>query len=166
MHHEPHRCRGYRWPLAILLLIATQLSATPISVKVKVLQPAPCTINDGNPISVNFDEEGDIVTTRVNGLNYMKKIPYDVQCDKEGPNTLKLQITGVVADLGSNVLMTNKPGLGIALLSNGKPLALNQFIEFTYPNIPPLSAVPIKLQDQALTAGDFSAGAMIEVFYL
>lgn len=147
-----------------LLLMAAQLSATPITVKVKVLQPV-CTINGGNPIIINFNEGEVMVTTRVNGQNYMKNVPYDVQCGKDIPNVLKLKIAGIASDVKTNILMTNKQNLGIALLSNGKPFALNKFIEFTYPNVPQLKAVPIKLQDQPLTAGDFSAGALLEIFY-
>lgn len=140
-----------------------QAVSTSITVNVTVVAPPPCVINDGQAIEVDFGN--DVITTRVDGNNYRRPIPYTVECSDNTSNAMTLEIQGVEAGFGSNVLRTNKPDLGIALFSGNtyEPLELSTPIQFTYPAIPVLTAAPIKRTGSKLTAGAFSAAASIKV---
>jgi type 1 fimbria pilin len=149
-----------------LLLPGTLAQAiTTVTVRITVVAPPPCSINNGRTIEVDFGN--DVLTTRVDGSNYRRPIPYSVQCNGNTTNAMTLMIEGAGAGFGYNVLRTNKPDLGIALFITDAnvPLPLNTRIRFTYPAIPTLSAAPTKRAGSTLTAGAFSAGATIKVDY-
>ncbi|MBU9828525.1 fimbrial protein [Rahnella sp. FC061912-K] len=146
----------------VLPHIAVGANTAIITVKVTVVAPPPCVINGDQPIEVDF---GEVVTTRVDGYNYMREVPYSVQCGGASSNDMVMQIQGIGAAFGTNVLDTNQDNLGIALLNNGEPLPLNSDIKFTYPSLPVLKAVPVKSPNSTLTAGVFSAGATMKVDY-
>ncbi|HHQ6566070.1 TPA: fimbrial protein [Serratia fonticola] len=153
-------------PLAIgvtLLLTSPQVVAvTTVTVKVTVIVPPPCKINGEQPIEVDY---GEVVTTRVEGQNYSRAVPYILECIGATSNDLTLQVEGNPAGFGNNVLATDKASLGIALLSDGKPLRFNSDIKFTYPNKPELQAILTKYPGSTLKAGKFSAGATLKVGY-
>ncbi|WP_261369206.1 fimbrial protein [Yersinia mollaretii] len=171
--HRPLTCRKTafsRWKLmpfflgSILWLTSTlALAQTTLTVKVTVLAAPSCVINGGDPIEVGFGD--DVVTTRVDGHNYMQVIPANVRCSGLTNDSLRLRVQGNPAYFGTNVLATEQDDLGIALMSNGKPLRLNDNIQFTYPDVPVLSAVPVKYTETKLAAGQFSAGATLTVEY-
>ena len=48
--------------------------AATVKVSVTVMQPLPCTINDGRPIEVDFGDE--VMTTRINGHFYRVPIGF------------------------------------------------------------------------------------------
>lgn len=151
---------------AILLQgMPAQAETTFVQVQVTVVAPPPCVINGGQTLEVDFGNE--IFTTRVDGNNYRQPIPYTVECSDYSTNAMTLEVQGVEAGFGANVLHTNKPDLGIALFSGNanEPLKLGTPIQFTYPAIPVLSAVPIKRPGSKLTAGDFLTAATIKVDY-
>ncbi len=159
------RCNRMRF-LLVNIFLFTSMSAvalTTLTIKAIVLAKPSCVINGGDPIEVKF--RNDIVSTRVNGYNYMEEIPAKVQCSGLTSDSLRLKIQGESAYFGSNVLATEQDDLGIALLSNGRPLRLNNNIPFTYPNVPLLNAVPVKIQGAKLISGKFSASATLTVEY-
>lgn len=156
------------WPgcgLAALMLFGPQVQAavTSIKVTVTILAKPSCIINNNNMIEVNFGS--DVMTTRIDG-NYKKQpVAYKVECQNLQNNGMKMQVQGIGAGFDSNVLKTNKDGLGIALLYNGSRQPLNRWINFTYPNLPTLEAVPVKQVGVTLNGGVFSAGATMQVEY-
>lgn len=152
------------WLGSILLLVSSLATAiTTVTIKVTVVAPPPCVINGDRPIEVNFDE---VVTTRVDGYNYIREVPYSVQCTGATSNDMVMQIQGTTANFGSdNVLATNQPNLGIALLNSGNAQPLNSDFSFTYPNLPVLKAVPVGSPGSTLQAGAFSAAATMKVYY-
>ncbi len=159
-------CRDLVWLFLVSMLLFTSpvaLAVTTLTVKVTVLAAPSCVINGGNPIEVRFSDE--VVTTRVDGYNYTEVIPAHVTCSGLTRDSLRLKVQGTPAYFGTNVLATEQDDLGIALLSNGKPLRLNENIQFTYPDVPVLSAVPVKYTGAKLAAGQFSAGATLTVEY-
>lgn len=126
-------------------------------------EPLACTVNSGKSISVNFGN--DLVTTKVDGSNYIRTIDYTLDCKGNSKNTMKMKIAGAPAPFDSTVLMSTKNNeLGIALRANGAPLAVGSWLNFTYPNKPTLQAVPVKAAG-TLSAGFFSAGATLLVEY-
>lgn len=133
-----------------------------VTVKVTVVAPPPCVINDDRPIDVAF---GDVMTTRVDGDNYKMPVNYTLSCTDAPSNAMKLQVKGTGAAFDATVLQTNKTGLGIELRQGDSKLAVNDWLNFTYPNKPELWAVPVKQTGATLTGGEFSAGATMAVDY-
>lgn len=150
--------------LAGLLIALPFLSGavTTVTVKVTVLVPPPCTINDDRPIEVEF---GDVMTTRVDGNNYRMPVNYSLICTGGSSNAIKIQVQGSGASFDSTVLQTNRAGLGIELQRGNNKLAVNSWLNFNYPDKPELWAVPVKQNSVALTGGEFTAGATMKVAY-
>ncbi|MFI8416179.1 fimbrial protein [Serratia sp. NPDC078593] len=148
--------------LAVLPQIAVGANVATVEVKVNVLAAPPCTINDNKVIAVEF---GEVMTTRVDGKNYRIPVDYTMSCTAGSPNALKLQIQGTAAPFDSTVLQTNKAGLGIELQQGSTKLAINHWLNFTYPDRPELWAIPVKQDGIALTGGEFTAGAILKVDY-
>ncbi|EPL9180882.1 fimbrial protein [Serratia marcescens] len=133
-----------------------------VTVKVTVIAPPPCTINDDRPIEVDF---GDVMTTRVDGKNYRLPVNYTLSCTDSSSNAMKLQVEGVGASFDGTVLRTNKIGLGIALQRGDGKQSINSWMNFTYPNKPELWAIPVKQSGTTLAGGEFSSGATMKVAY-
>ncbi|MDT3253738.1 fimbrial protein [Serratia sp. root2] len=147
--------------LVTLPMLVFAASST-VTVKVTVVAPPPCVINDDRPIEVEF---GDVMTTRVDGSNYKMPVNYTLSCTGGTSNAMKLQVKGIGAAFDATVLQTNKAELGIELRQGDSKLAVNDWLNFTYPNKPELWAVPVKQSGATLTGGEFSAGATMEVAY-
>ncbi|CAI1968274.1 fimbrial protein [Serratia fonticola] len=148
--------------LAALPLLAWAEPSATVTVKVTVVAPPPCVINDDRPIDVEF---GDVMTTRVDGDNYKMPVNYTLSCTGGTTNAMKLQVKGTGAAFDATVLQTNQTGLGIELRQGDSKLAVNDWLNFTYPNKPELWAVPVKQRGATLTGGEFSAGATMAVDY-
>ncbi|MGM0513167.1 MAG: fimbrial protein [Pseudomonadota bacterium] len=137
-----------------------------VNISVTVRAPLPCVLNDNLPIQVLFD---DVITTRVDGKNYRRKVEYSLKCSAPASNAMKFQVYGQAALVGFDtevpVLQTLAAGLGIAMLLEGKPLAINQWVNFTYPQLPQLEAVLLKQAGVTLAAGGFTAVATLKVEY-
>ncbi|HHQ6589781.1 fimbrial protein [Serratia fonticola] len=148
--------------LAVLPMLAWAAPSATVTVKVTVVAPPPCVINDNRPIDVEF---GDVMTTRVDGDNYKMPVNYTLSCTGGTSNAMKLQVKGSGAAFDATVLQTNQTGLGIELRQGASKLAVNSWLNFTYPNKPELWAVPVKQDGATLTGGEFSAGATMAVDY-
>lgn len=134
-----------------------------VTIKVTVIAPPPCTINGDQVIDVDFGNE--VVTSRVDGVNYLKTVDYSLDCQGGNSNAMKLQIKGIVTTFDRSALQTNVKDFGIALRANGQALVINDWVKFTYPAKPLLQAVPVKKTGVTLPGGDFSAGATLMVDY-
>lgn len=147
-----------------LILTGNALGATSavVTVKVTVVAPPPCIINDNKPIEVDF---GDIMTTRVNGENYKMPVDYSWSCSGMISNEIKLRFDGVGASFDKSVLRTNTTGLGISLLVDGNKLPLNSWRTFTYPRKPEVFAIPVKQSGVSLKGGAFTASATMSIDY-
>ncbi|MDF9719697.1 fimbrial protein [Serratia marcescens] len=148
--------------LAMLPRLAAGVDIASITVKVTVVMPPPCVINDNRVIAVEF---GDVMTTRVDGENYRKPIVYTLDCKGAPSNAVKLQVQGNSTSFDGTVLRSDKVGLGIKLLQGDNKLPINTWLNFTYPNQPELWAVPVKQNGMALTGGEFTASATMKVDY-
>lgn len=148
--------------LAVLPILAYAAPLATVTVKVTVVAPPPCVINDDRPIEVEF---GDVMTTRVDGDSYKMPVNYTLSCTRGTSNAMKLQVKGNGAAFDASVLQTNKTGLGIELRQGDGKLAVNNWLNFTYPNKPELWAVPVKQAGITLTGGEFNAGATMAVDY-
>lgn len=129
-----------------------------------IIASAPCKINNEQLIEVNFGNE--LLTTRIDGVNYRKAINYTLDCREASNNSLRLQIQGTVAAFDAQVLSTaGRSNLGIRVMEGGNVLPVNTWLKFQYPLVPVLSAVPVKQAGSTLAAGSFSAGATLLVEY-
>lgn len=147
--------------LAALPMLAWADPLATVTIKITVVE-LPCVINDDRPIAVEF---GDVMTTRVDGDNYKMPVNYTLSCPGTPSNAMKLQVKGTGAAFDATVLQTNQTGLGIELRQGSGKLAVNSWLNFTYPNKPELWAVPVKKAGTTLTGGEFSAGATMALDY-
>lgn len=151
--------------LAGLLVFAPlwAFAATTVTVKVTVVAPPPCIINEDQPIDVDFGSE--LLTTKIDGNNYIKTVDYSLECQNNTSNAMKLQVQGSATTFDSSALQTNMADLGVALKANGTALTINNWVNFTYPDKPVLQAVPVKRAGSTLNGGDFVAAATLMVAY-
>lgn len=126
----------------------------------------PCTVTGGE---VEF---GNVLTTKVDGVNYRQAVGYSLSCNGRVSDYLKLQIQGNAVTInGEPVLQTDVDGLGIrlqtatdgALVSPGN----TQWLSFQYSggSGPAIEAIPVKDNGVTLTGGAFNAGATLVVDY-
>ena len=157
-------------PWAVLmgsgLLWALSLGAqaeTNLTIRAVIIAPPPCVINSGSTLDVPFGN--DLLTSRVDGVNYRRGVPYTVTCSSPFSNALTLQLRGTGAAFDSRVLVTRKPDLGVKLFINGADWPLNTVVNFTYPNVPVVQAVPVKRPGSKLTGGAFNTTATLVIDY-
>ncbi|OPA86364.1 exotoxin [Pseudomonas fluorescens] len=136
---------------------------TSLTIRAVIIAPPPCVINSGSTLDVPFGN--DLLTSRVDGVNYRRDVPYTVTCDSPFSNALTLELKGTGAAFDSAVLMTRKADLGVKLFVNGADWPLNRAVNFTYPNFPVVQAVPVKRVGSTLTGGAFDATATLVVDY-
>lgn len=147
--------------LAMLATISFAQAITSVTVNVTVILP-PCVINDDHPIEVEF---GEVMTTRVDGVNYRMPIDYTLDCGDASTNSLKLQVQGNSASFDSSVLQTSVEGLGIRIQNGTTTLPMNEGLNFVYPEKPVLWVVPVKKVGTTLPAGEFTAVSTMKVDY-
>ena len=130
-----------------------------------LIQAASCEIEGhSTPILVLFGN--DVITTRINGLNYMQNIDYKLNCSSNNAAGMRFQIKGPALNFsGRQVLDAGNNGLGIALYRDSGQINPNQWYSFNYPRLPRLSAAPIKRQNANLTLGQFAVISTFIVEY-
>lgn len=134
-----------------------------LSIRAVIIAPPPCVINNGSTLDVPFGN--DLLTSRIDGVNYRRGVPYTVTCDSPFSNALTLELRGTGASFDGRVLLTRKPDLGVKLFINGADWPLNTAVNFTYPNFPVVQAVPVKRAGSTLTGGASDAAATLVVDY-
>ena len=152
--------------LGTMLLVSSSLTVANTVAVVTVLafvtKSLDCVINNNQAIEVDFGN--DVITTKVDGKNYMQPVKYTLRCGGDTVNTLKLQIQGEPAWFNPALLATvQQSDLGIEIWADGISLPANSWLNFTYPNVPLLSAVPVKRSGSTLSAGKFSAAATMKI---
>ncbi|MGX5793957.1 fimbrial protein [Pseudomonas sp. E2-15] len=136
---------------------------TNLTIRAVIIAPPPCVINSGGTLDVPFGN--DLLTSRIDGVNYRRAVPYTVVCDSPFNNAMTLELKGTAASFDRNVLLTRKPDLGVKLFVNGANWPLNTAVNFTHPNFPTVQAVPVKRAGSTLTGGAFDAAATLVVDY-
>ncbi|OVZ92609.1 exotoxin [Yersinia frederiksenii] len=134
-----------------------------VNVSVSIFAAPPCVINSNNTINVNFGD--DLLTSNIDGVNYMKPVTYTLNCTAAAKNALKMSIKGNGANFDTTLLKTSNTSLGIKLMRSGLVLPLNDEFNFTYPTVPVLQAVPVKQTNATLSTGYFSGTATLVVEY-
>jgi len=130
-----------------------------------LIEPPPCTINDGNKVDVDFGERVGI--NKVDGVNYRQLLNYQITCEKDvsGRLMLTLSLNGSATGFDKEALLTDKASLGIRVYQNDKPFTPNSTVKINLANPPRLEAVPIKQAGAKLTEGAFEAWATLRADY-
>ncbi|WP_448654308.1 fimbrial protein [Pseudomonas fluorescens] len=149
---------GLLWAISLGVQAQTNLT-----IRAVIIAPPPCVINSGSTLDVPFGN--DLLTSRIDGVNYRRGVPYTVICDAPYSNALTLELKGTGAAFDSRVLSTRKTDLGVKLFVNGADWPLNTAVNFTHPNFPVVQAVPVKREGSKLTGGAFDATATLVVDY-
>ncbi len=156
--------RGLLIAGALLWAVSQDVQAeTSLTIRAVIIAPPPCVINAGSTLDVPFGN--DLLTTRIDGVNYRRDVPYTVTCDSPFNNAMKLELKGTGAAFDGRVLVTRKADLGVKLFVNGADWPLNTPVNFTHPNFPVVHAVPVKRAGSTLTAGAFDAAATLVIDY-
>ncbi|OQV35963.1 pilus assembly protein [Serratia nematodiphila] len=130
-----------------------------------LVEPPPCSINDGNQVDVDFGERVGI--NKVDGVNYRQQMNYQIICENgsSGNWALALSLSGAAAGFDNNALITSKSNLGIRVYQNDKVFAPGSTLNIDLANPPRLEAVPVKKADTTLTEGAFEAWATLRADY-
>ncbi|MFN0460480.1 fimbrial protein [Salmonella enterica subsp. enterica serovar Infantis] len=151
---------------AVSIPLAAGSKTVNMTLTIVVNAAPPCTVTGGE---VEF---GNVLTTKVDGVNYRQAVGYRLSCNGRVSDYLKLQIQGNAVTInGESVLQTDVDGLGIrlqtatdgALISPGN----TQWLSFQYSggSGPAIEAIPVKNNGVTLTGGAFNAGATLVVDY-
>jgi len=126
-----------------------------------LIEPLPCTINDGGMVDVDFGER--VGVNKVDGVNYLKAMDYRITCEP-GVSGLDMTLTlsGVHTGYDPAAVQTDLVDLGIRVLQNGKPFTLNMPLSIDPKNPPVLEAVPVKTPGATLKEGAFLATATLK----
>ncbi|POW88416.1 pilus assembly protein [Serratia marcescens] len=144
---------------------STALAAGDMAFKGTLIEPPPCTINDGNLVDVDFGDRVGI--NKVDGVSYRQPMNYQIKCGGGGSGSwaLTLSLIGTAASFDNNALKTNKDDLGIRIYQNDKPFTPGSTLSVTLGSEPHLEAVPVKNSGATLTEGAFEALATLRADY-
>ncbi|WP_158784164.1 fimbrial protein [Pantoea sp. BAV 3049] len=122
-----------------------------------------CTINNNQPIEINF---GNVGVNKVDGVNYTKDIDYNITCDGDADDAgLYISLLGTAVQFDLAAVESSVADLGIEIKNNDKPFTLGTQIKVDKNALPKLTAVPVKKDGAELSVGDFSATATLQAFY-
>ncbi|UXL37119.1 fimbrial protein [Pseudomonas fragi] len=128
-----------------------------------LIEPPPCTINSGASIVIDFEKIG---VRTIDGVNHRKPVNYTITCS---PGTqaweMVLKVTGTATPFESSAVQSSVTDLGVRLLKDGVPLALNTQVLINPAEPPMLEAVPVKKLGSSLSLGGFTAMATLLADY-
>lgn len=162
------RIMGWWLSIAVLTLLALTevqraVADADITFHGTLLEAPPCTVNNNEPIVVDFGNE--VMTTRIDGANYRKPVTFTVDCSQAVSLAQKIRISGTTAAFNSDVLAGDQSGFGFAFSQGSIPLPVDKWINFTAPQVPSLYVVPVKQKGVTLTGGTFRTLASLVVEY-
>jgi type 1 fimbria pilin len=130
-----------------------------------LIEPPPCTLNDGNLVDVDFGESVGI--NKVDGVNYRQMMNYQITCENAGSGSwaLTLSLSANATGFDKEALMTSKDNLGIRIYQNDAPFTPGSTLDIDLGNPPRLEAVPVKNEGSTLTEGAFEAWATLRADY-
>lgn len=157
--------RGALIALMLLAWLSSQqaFADATISFSGTLISAPNCIINTNNAVDVDFGD--DLITRRVDGVNYKKAIEYTLDCSSVASNGMKIAITGTTATFGTGLIKTDKAGLGLQIYRGSEKVSNGVSMNFTYPDSPVLYAVPVAQDASTLTAGIFTGTASMVISY-
>ncbi|HEJ7990412.1 TPA: fimbrial protein [Serratia liquefaciens] len=148
----------------LMALTSQAMAADNMRFSGTLIEPPPCSINDGGKVDVDFGNR--VGVTKVDGVNYLQPVNYRVTC---GPSAegwgMTLEVVGTPADYDESAIKSNMDDLAVRLLQNGKRFTLNSPIPIKLNALPTLEAVPVKRPGTTLKEGAFEATATLLAVY-
>lgn len=136
-----------------------------------LIVPPSCSVNNGLESEVSFGDS--IYVSDINGVNYMKEVPYQLVCNSGNPGDKQLKLNVISSDVSPlepaaiNTTI-NRNDFAIKFMVTGvSQFKLNESFVIN-PDAPPvINAVLIKKPDLATTlaAGYFSASVILSAEY-
>lgn len=140
-----------------------EVSGGLIYLKGKLVSPLACTVNSGKDSSVSFGDE--VITTRIDGVNYKQKASYSIECKGNVNNLIKIQFAGLGTDFDSKAVLTDNKDVGVVIYNGTTKIGVNDWISITYPGIPEINLAPVKRPNFDLKGGTFSGYVRLNVEY-
>lgn len=136
---------------------------TKVNITATIVAPPPCVINNNNKIEIDF---GVVGINRIDGVNYRKKIEYQLSCDGvDEARQLVMKISGMAANFDARMLDTTTRDLAIKFEQESQQMDLNSAVRFNLGQPPSLYAVLVKNSVGTLIEGEFTSSATLEVSY-
>lgn len=163
--------RLYQWPSVVVAVMSLFYGAHVWALGVNlygnlVVTPPECLLNNNQQETVHF---GDILLTRIDGVQYKQPVPFNLTCTNLVKNTLKLTLQGDTTTFASSgALKTDNPKLGVAFYINNTRQPVNQVVNFNYSSLPTIEAAPVKSSTASFNdtdGGYFTALATLKVDY-
>lgn len=152
-------------PLIVTGLYSATTQAAPgdMTFTGTLIDAPACTINQGVDPYVDFGK--DIMTTKVDGKNYMKEANYTIACTSNVNNSLRMRLDGLGTDFDSKAIKTTNSDIAVALYIGDTKTGVNEWFNFTYPVKPVIKLVPVKRPNIILKGGTFSGYVQFKVDY-
>lgn len=151
--------------LAMLLgMLVQPAKAVQVNFQGGLVEALPCTINNGDPIEVDFGD--NLVIRNLDGGRYSKPIPYQIDCSAAG--VVRLSFKGAPSSFDYTAIQTNLTGLGIRILLEDRvpfPWQTSTFVNVDVQSPPVLTAVPVADPAQPPSPGAFTARATLLAEY-
>lgn len=154
----------------IICLISFLYSNQSISLGVNIngnliVTPPECILNNNQKEMIHF---GDILLSRIDGMNYKHNLSLELNCTNLVKNNLTLSIQGDPSSFNAGVLKTSNKKLGLIFYMNGVKQDINKKINIKYLDLPSLEVSPVKNISSDFDdtdGGDFTALATLNVDY-
>lgn len=131
----------------------------------RLMAATPCTISNDQVIDVPFGNVG--INKLSSGTQYVRAINYQLDCgEMADTNTLKMILKAEPESWDAMAMMTSVDGLGVRILSDGAPMALNTSVTINPASPPQLQALLVIAPATELTEQPFSATGTLIVEYL
>lgn len=130
-----------------------------------IITPPECILNNDKKEMIHF---GDILLTRIDGVNYKHKLPFELSCTNLVKNNLTLSIQGEASNFANGTLRTSNSKLGMNFYINGVKQDINKKVNVKYLELPLLEVAPVKNINsnfEDTDGGDFTAFATLKVDY-
>ena len=152
--------------------VVAQTASTQMNFTGTLIEPASCTVNNSQPITVAFGNVpiGDLDSDPINSMHSVL-VDYTLDCDANAGGGMSLKISGTAGQIDSSKigLTTSVNGLLIFFKYNTSPTVfpVNTDYSFTYPSPgkPTITALLAKTTTSTLTTGTFSATATMTLTY-
>lgn len=153
--------------MLVLLLVFTHdaMASADVNFHGYLVNPPQCVISNNETIEVPFAE---MQIDDINGINYMKEIPYTIDCDstvRDAYMTMTLTLMATQSDFNDAAVNTDINGLGIKITHDDQPFTIGTALTINSATQPVLKAVPIKKDGVTLPEGNFEAWATLQVDY-
>ncbi|QEW32605.1 fimbrial protein [Erwinia billingiae] len=124
----------------------------------------PCTLNEGQMIDVPF---GNVSINKVGSGQYLKNISYSINCvGIKNQIKFKMILVAPGTDWDPQAMVSSVEGLGVRIVNDGTPIALNRVFNIDLDHPPTLQAQLVTKTGLELTGRPFTAGGTLLVEYL